>query len=45
MAIGWKVEGAIRSLDDTRGMQFKYARVLHVTLLVPVLMYGSEAFI
>ena len=34
---GGRVSGAIRSLDN--------ARVLHETLLVPVLMYGSETMI
>ena len=37
-----KVAGAIRSLVNARDLQLEYARVLHETLLVLVLMYGSE---
>ena len=43
--IGRKVGGAIRSLINARGLQFECARVLHETLLVPVLMYGSKTMI
>ena len=34
-----RVTGAIRSLVNTRYLQLECARVLHKTLLVPVLMY------
>ena len=34
--------GATRSLVNARDLQLKCVRVLHETLLVPVLMYGSE---
>ena len=37
------VAGAIRSLAKV--LQLDYARVLHETLLVPVLMYGSETML
>ena len=39
---GRRVAGAIRSLVNARKLQLEYARVLHETLLVPVLTYGSE---
>ena len=42
---GRRVEGVIRSLDNARDLQLEYARVLNKTLLVPVLMYGSEGVI
>ena len=42
VASGRKVAGAIRSLVNARDLQLECARVLHETLLVPVLMYGSE---
>ena len=42
---GRRVAGAIRSLVNTRDLQLKCARFLHETLLVPVLMYGSETII
>ena len=42
----WKrVTGVIRSLVNARILQFGCVRVLHETLLVPVLMYGSEKMI
>ena len=41
MASGRRVAGAIRSLGNARSLQLECARVLHKTLLVPVLMYGS----
>ena len=41
-ASGRRVAGAIRSLVHARYLQLECARVLHETLLVPVLMYGSE---
>ena len=37
--------GAIRSLINSRGLQLEWARVLHETLLVPVLIYGSETML
>ena len=42
LANGRRVADAIRSLVNARDLQFERARVLHETLLVPVLMYGSE---
>ena len=40
-----RVAGAIRSLVNARNLQLECARVLHDTLLVPVLMYGSETML
>ena len=40
-----KVPGAIRSLVNDRDLQLKCARVLHETLLAPVLKYGSETML
>ena len=40
-----KVAGTIRSLVNTRGLQLDCARVLHETLLVPVIMRGNETMI
>ena len=40
-----KVAGAIRSLVNARDLQLECARVLHETLFVPVLMYGSETIL
>ena len=37
--------GAIRSLNNAKDMQLECARILHETLLVPVLMYGSETMV
>ena len=46
LASGRRVAGAIRShLVDAWDLQLKCARVLHKTLIVPVLMYGSEKMI
>ena len=42
---GRKVAGAIRSLVNARSLQLECARVLHESLLVPVLTYGSETMI
>ena len=42
---GRKVADAIRSLVNARDLQFECAKVLLKTLLVPVLMYGSETMI
>ena len=39
---GRRVASAIMSLVNDRGLQLECVRVLHKTLLVPVLMYGSE---
>ena len=36
---------AIRSLVNSRGLQLKCSKVLHETLLMSVLMYGSETLI
>ena len=43
VASGRRVAGAIRSLVNARSLQLECARVLHESLLVPVLTYGSEA--
>ena len=45
MACRKRVTGSIRSLLNARDLQLECARVLHESLLVPVLMYGSEALI
>ena len=45
VASGRRVAGAIRSLVNARNFQLECARVLHETLLVPVLMYGSETML
>ena len=37
-----KVEDATRSLVNAGSLQLKYTRVLHETMLVLVLLYGSE---
>ena len=42
MASERRVAGTIRSLLNARDLQLQCARLLHETLLVPVLMYGSE---
>ena len=39
---GRRVASAIGSLVNARDLQLECARVLHETLLVPLLMYGSE---
>ena len=38
---GKRVAGAIRSLFNARDLQLECAKILHKTLLVPVLMDGS----
>ena len=43
--VSGRVSGAFRSLVNGRGLQIECARVLHESLLVPVLMYGSETAI
>ena len=40
-----RVAGAIRCLVNARSLQLKFAWVLHESLLVPVLTYGSEIMI
>ena len=45
MASGKRVAAAIRSLVNTRDLQLQCARILHETLLVPVLIYDSEAML
>ena len=40
-----RVAGVIRSLVNASSLQLEYARALHVSLLVPVLQYGSETMI
>ena len=42
---GRRVAGAISSLVNARDLLFECGRVLHETLLLPVLMYGSETMI
>ena len=39
VASGGRVAGAIKFLVNARVLQLDYARVLHETLLVPILMY------
>ena len=44
--VSWRrVAGAIRSLVNARNLQLECTRVLHESLLVPVLMYGRETMI
>ena len=42
---GRREAGAIRSMVLTRNLQFECARVLHKSVLVPVLMFGSDTMI
>ena len=42
MARGRRVACVIRSLVNTRSLQLKYAKVLHESLLVPILTHDSE---
>ena len=42
VASGRRVAGSISSLVNARDLQLECARVLHETLLVPLLMYGTE---
>ena len=44
-ASGRRVVGSIRSLHNVKNLQLQCARVLHETLFVPVLMYGSETLL
>ena len=45
LARGRRVAGVIRPLANARDLQLQCAIVLHETLLVPVLMYGSETML
>ena len=45
MAIGRRVAGAINFLVNARDLQLECTRVLHETLLVPFLLYGSETML
>ena len=45
MASGIRVAGAIRFLVNARDFKLECARVLHETLLVPVLMYTNETML
>ena len=45
MASERRVADAIRSLVNARDLQLECSRVLHETLLVPVLTYGSETML
>ena len=45
VAIGRRVKSAIRSLVNNRSLQLQFARGLHESFLVPVLVYGSETMI
>ena len=45
MESGRGVAGAIKSLVNVRDLQLQCAKILHKTLLVPVLMNGNEAMI
>ena len=40
-----RMEGGLWVLVNTRGLQLECARVLHESLLLPVLMYGNETMI
>ena len=45
VASGRRVTGAIKSLVNARSLQLECAWVLHESLLVPVVTYGSETMI
>ena len=45
VAIGRKVEGAIKSLVNARVLQLESVRMLHEVMLVLILLYGSELMI
>ena len=45
VASGRRVAGAIRFLVNARSLQLECARILHNSLLVLVLMYGSESLV
>ena len=42
VASGRRVAGAIRFLVNAWDLELECARILHETMLIPVLMYGSE---
>ena len=42
---GRKMAGAIRSLVNVKGMSVECARILHESILVPTLVYGSETMV
>ena len=42
VASGRRVAGAVRSLVNSRDFQLEYSRILHETLRIPVVMYGSK---
>src|SRR5678815_2783866 len=42
---GRKVDGAIKSLVDVKGLSLECTRVLHEGMLLPVLMYSSETMV
>ena len=42
---GRRIAGVIRSLVNARDFQLEYARVLHETLLVPVLTYDRKTML
>ena len=42
---GRRVAGAIRSLVNARGLELECARVFNETLVVPVIMCGSETIL
>ena len=42
---GRRVAGVIRSLVKAKDLQLECARVLHETLVVPVITYGSETML
>ena len=45
MESGRRVTGAIRFLGNARSLQLECARVLHESLLVPILTYGGKTMI
>ena len=42
VARGGRVAGAIRFLNNARDLQLQCVRVMHETLLLPVLIFGCE---
>ena len=45
VASGRRVASDIRSRVNARDLEVEYARVLHLTLIVPVLKYGIETML
>ena len=45
MASGRRVAGARKSPVNAKDLQLEHASVLHETLLIPVLTYGSETML